>query len=1088
MIPPAKDWQPADQAERKRAYTDLEHSLCVDASAGTGKTTLLINRILELVRNGSPLDKLAAITFTEKAAGELKLRLRDRIEDEYAGASGAERGLWQKARRELDRAQISTIHAFAAGILRMRPVEAGVDPDFEMLDELGGELFFDEIWEEWFSRQIEGEADTPRRALLLGLGLDKMKSLADRIYNNRDLIPAEISALNSPGPESLFPDLQKEIESLSLFAEKHCHEKTDNGYIFLKETKEILENLNNLSPERREVFIFRNLSLSEKGNRKNWTPEAACAEQKRRIKGLKEKVEQYRKDLGQALAVHLLKWLCEFVAFAHEKKKARGALDFQDLLILSRNLLRDHPDVRRYFQARFDNLLVDEFQDTDPLQAELVFYLSEQGADARDWKDVVIKPGKLFIVGDPKQSIYGFRRADLEVYSAVKQQMGRNPVKVSQNFRSSPSIIRWVNQAFSQIIQPIAGFQPDYEPLSEHPEYQDGLEHSSVMLLPAAKDKDEMSELIADEVRAIEAEAIAGLIEKAVSEKWPVRIKGEEPRALDYGHIAILFPKGTGIKFYQDALERRLIPYKLEGGKQFFERDEVRALRACLKAISDPEDQLALVAALRSFFFGVSDEELFLYRAERGEWNYLSEKNLEIPSIAEAFNTLRDLHKKRTGRSFALTIEDLLSRTYHRHLHMLRPRGQQAVFNLEKVMAKARAFEAQGITSFSRFAAWLEQMELEDREEPEMPQAEAEDKIVSLLTIHKAKGLEFPLVILANLASETRGTRGPKVIINRMKNRMEFSLSGYVASPGFTDQAQAEDKEKSESEDRRLLYVACTRARDYLVLPYFARKPEVGAYGIFSEVLPDPDSVHPGAEDKGMFIIDPLCLPPSPGEPIPIRWQVARKKDEAAVDKMLAEQKAWEDADKGARQRAKQGIRLTAPSRMFEDERPERVERESQSTRDRAREIGIVVHRVLEMIDPEHTEKAQDLVRGLAREKGLNDEATEKIMYLVENGIKSEAFRRAISSGRFFREVPYTWRKSEDEFSSGIMDMVFEDKEGLVIVDYKTDRLSAEDLEPLPEKYRAQGQEYRDALQALSGKPVKQVIFAFLHSGRELTL
>ncbi len=1087
MPPQTKNWQPADHAERKRACTDLEHSLCVDAGAGTGKTTLLINRIIELVHNGRGLDRLAAITFTEKAAGELRLRLRDRIEDKYADSSGPERGLWQKARRDLDRAQISTIHAFAASLLRMRPVEAGVDPEFEMLDELGAQLFFDEIWEEWFSRQMEQESDTARRARLFGLSLDNIKSLADRIYDNRDLIPDEISTLKSPDPEPLFLDLQEEIESLSLFAEKYCHEKTDNGYIFLKETKDILENLKGLSPERRGVFIFRNLSLSVKGNQKNWAPNSACAEQKERIRNLKEKVENYRKETGQALALDLLRWLCEFVDFAEEKKKTRGVLDFQDLLILSRNMLRDHRDVRRYFQARFDNLLVDEFQDTDPLQAELVFYLSEHGANARDWKDAEIKPGKLFIVGDPKQSIYGFRRADLEVYSAVKEHLSDNPVNISQNFRSSPSIIKWVNQAFSRIIQPVAKYQSEYEPLSEHPEYHDGLPHSSVMLIPAAKDKDEMSKLLAEDVRKREAEAIAGLIENAVSEKWPVRVKKDKSRTLDYGDIAILFPRSTGIKFYQDALERRGVPYKLEGGKQFFERDEVRALRACLKAIADPEDQLALVAALRSFFFGVSDEDLFLHHASNGKWNYLAKKEPGIDSIAEAFSTLRELHEKRTGRSFVLTIEEILSRTYHRHLHMLRPRGQQAVFNLEKVMAKARAFEAQGITSFSRFAAWLEQMELEDREDPEMPQAEAEDKIISLLTIHKAKGLEFPLVILANLASGKRGTRGPRVIINRMKNRMEFSLSGYVATPGFTDQAQAEDKEKSESEDRRLLYVACTRARDYLVLPYFAKTAGTGAYGILTEALPDPNAITPGAEDKGMFILDPLALPPSPREPIPIQWQVARKKDESAVDDMLAERKAWEAADQDARQKAKEGIKLTSPSRIIEDERLEGIERESQIPRDKAREIGTMVHRVLELIDPEHTEKAQALVQELACEKGLDDEA-DKILCLVERGINGQAFRRAKSSGKFFREVPYTWRVEKHEISSGKMDMVFEEEEGLVIVDYKTDRLSREDLKTLPEKYRDQGQEYRDALQALTGKPVKEVIFAFLDPYRELPL
>jgi ATP-dependent exoDNAse (exonuclease V) beta subunit len=264
------------------------------------------------------------------------------------------------------------------------------------------------------------------------------------------------------------------------------------------------------------------------------------------------------------------------------------------------------------------------------------------------------------------------------------------------------------------------------------------------------------------------------------------------------------------------------------------------------------------------------------------------------------------------------------------------------------------------------------------------------------------------------------------------------------------------------------------------VIPCFASSPGAGAYAILSEALPEVDRINPGEETKGMFVIDADDLPEAPPEDKPFQWQKARKKDEQAVERMKAEKGDWIKGHEQARERARQGISITRPSEMSGDEGHELTrDYETLQPRGKAMEIGIAVHQVLELLDPAHPERAGSLAHAVAREKGLEKDL-EEIKRLVSKAIQSSAYKRAVASGRMFREVPYTWWKSENEVSSGKMDLVFEEPDGLVIVDYKTDRVSEKDLETVPEKYRIQGQEYKQALEALSGKPVKEIIFLFL--------
>ncbi|MGE5254091.1 MAG: UvrD-helicase domain-containing protein, partial [Planctomycetaceae bacterium] len=428
----------ADEAEREIARNDLDRSLAVEAGAGTGKTTLLVDRILSLLRERrAALDEIVAITFTEKAAGELKVRLREAIEKALLLSPPAEADFLGQALGELERAPISTIHSFCSSLLRERPVEASLDPNFEPLDEMGMDLFFQEIWDQWLGTEMEKKPAVLRQALALGMEMDPLSRLVRQIYENRDLLPKAPLPQPSCSLEVFIETLGKEIERAWDLARSDCRKEEDLGYQAILGLRAKVKELKEASPERQEVILFRDLQIKAQGNKSNWKAPASCDAQKQILKELARELETLKDTLRARVMAGLVGWVQGFVAAMEEEKARRGILDFQDLLILSRNLLRDNKEVREYFQRIFRYLLVDEFQDTDPLQVEVVFFLAEKGAQANRWEEVGLQPGKLFLVGDPKQSIYRFRRADIETYEKARERLISKGagVDIVQNFR-----------------------------------------------------------------------------------------------------------------------------------------------------------------------------------------------------------------------------------------------------------------------------------------------------------------------------------------------------------------------------------------------------------------------------------------------------------------------------------------------------------------------------------------------------------------------------------------------------------------------------------------------------------------------------
>ncbi|MBU1207446.1 MAG: UvrD-helicase domain-containing protein [Proteobacteria bacterium] len=1082
-----------DRNERQVARHDLTRSLTVEAGAGTGKTTLLVDRILSLLRNHkASLEQIVAITFTEKAAGELKIRLREAIEKVIPQSRDNDREALQQALGDLERAPISTIHSFCASLLRERPVEAKIDPNFEPMDEMGMDMLFQEIWELWLGQELEKKSVPLRRALTRGMSLTDLTSLVRQLYGNRDLVPEGPLPRPSYSTEEFIQNFKNGIKEALKLA-RDCQQVEDKGWQNIQALKEKVPELEGASRERKEILILRELVIKGAGNKQNWKPPSSCDAQKRIFAELAEELEELKRAICAETMTDLVEWLRGFLKAIAEEKAQRGVLDFQDLLLLARNLLRDDREVRRYFQEKFLYILVDEFQDTDPLQVEVVFFLAEDHARAETWEEVEVSPGKLFLVGDPKQSIYRFRRADIETYEKAREQLTkkRESLKIVQNFRTVPSIISWINRVFEPLIRPSdqGYFQPAYIPLVAHEERKESVKNQPGVILlvpPPGFDPEEAS---APFVRQKEAQSIAALLEVMAGGKsrnqWMICDKKKgDIRPVGFRDIALLFPALSGIEIYEEALKDRGIPFRLEGGKEFYMRQEVRSFLCCLRVLDDPADEISLVAALRSPFFGFSDEEIFLFVSSGNRLHYLQEPREKESDFAKAFSLLRDLHEKRNTVPISSTVVDLLAKTKALEFSLLRHGGEQVAANLRKILDQARAFEKERSATFRRFVEWLGSREEEGIREGESPWSEEEEENVRLLTVHKAKGLEFPVVILANLATER--TRQQQFIPQRLQGSFQLAIGDFKTA-GY-DSAWEQEKIKMEAEDRRLFYVAATRARDYLAIPLFWGKRK-GFFKMLEGQLPDGKEMRPGSQRNGQLILGGEIFDLDPEGKPPLRLELAEAPEDNAAP--LQRRLQWQKTLAGVKEKASRGLPLATPSsfagwidssRFSWDEVPA----SSSATGARGAVFGSAFHEVMERVDWTDGRNLKALAQMKAVEQSIPG-MVDKIEEICRQTLSHPFMDRVHQAKRFFREVPFSVFLQE-KIMEGKIDLLFEEDEGWVIVDYKTDEVSGVALDERFEAYREQGIWYARAVEKVTRRAVKEVAFFFVRTGEVRSL
>ena len=847
-----------DAAARVLIREAIDTTLVVEAAAGTGKTTELVNRILRVIAEGrAHVREIVAVTFTEKAAGELKLRLRQGLEDERARAASAEvRVRLEEAVQSLEEAHVSTIHGFCADLLRERPVEARIDPLFRVLTETQSERLFAEAFAQWFQTRLEDPPEGVRRSLRRASRtarpgdadddgpMERLRRAGYDLAQWRDFrTPWTREPFDRSGAASRVVALVHGVADLSANASY----KGDNLSLDTEPIRRVsrslrgpgapaaLADLDGLESQLVELRRNRDVKRARKGSGPTYAkgvPRAQVLQARDELfAALNDFCERADADLAAALQAELLACVDGYEAL----KQREGALDFLDLLLKARDLVRDDAAVRSHFQARFKRIFVDEFQDTDPLQAELLLLLAARDAHETRWRDVDPVPGKLFIVGDPKQSIYRFRRADVSIYEDVCARLvagGARRVELRTSFRGVPNIQRVVNAAFAGAMDGDgAAMQARYIPLDAHRADEPG--QPSVVVLPVPEPYGQ---------RYVSAMKIEQSLPHAVGAyvDWLVRHSGwtvTERRTpgvrvpIEARHICLLFRRFVSFgedvtRPYVEALEARGVRHLLVGGKAFHDREEIETLRAALMAIEWPDDQLSVFATLRGALFATSDEDLLEYHyrcgleQRRGEGRFHPFRiPAELPAglqpIADALQLLAQLHKRRNFVPVADTIATLLDATRAHVGFVLRPGGEQALANVLHVAELARQYELDGGMSFRGFVDALQEA-ASAGQAAEAPILEEGSDGVRLMTVHKAKGLEFPVVILADITARLtpfdagRYVDGPSGVC-------ALRVGGWMPRELIDHREQELLRERAEG--IRVAYVAATRARDLLVVP-----------------------------------------------------------------------------------------------------------------------------------------------------------------------------------------------------------------------------------------------------------------------------
>jgi ATP-dependent exoDNAse (exonuclease V) beta subunit len=1086
-------------------------STVVEASAGTGKTTALVNRIVEVIAQGTKVETIVAVTFTHAAAGNMKLRVRQELERQRASAEGRTRELLADAARSLDRAFIGTIHAFCAQLLRRRPVEAGVDPVFQELSQPDALRVFGGVFQKWMEQRLASPSPALTRALARlawredrdgSEPLDALRWAAWSLAEWRDFDgPWEKRSFDRNGR---LESLSEKAESVATLRRKRGARPRD-GYQPLQE------------------FVGRTHKAKEAGGPDLNLAESELLRLPREMKWvrpqgqrdplfaaweeLKTAIESFGEEADADLAAGLRDELWDVVGLYQEAKKRAGQLDFMDLLLKARELLRNEA-ARGELQGLYRRVFVDEFQDTDPLQAEILLLLAAKDPREDDWRKASPEEGKLFVVGDPKQSIYRFRRADAKLFHRICSSLhgaGASREELKSSTRSRKAIQAFVNAAFEGTI-------PGYLPLEGG---VDGPgDQPAVIALPMPKPYGTRNVSNA-KIEECSPNAVAAFIEWLTRNSgWKVRDRStKEWKAIRPEDVCILFRRFTNFGMdltqeYVRALEGRGIAHQLVGSKSFHRREEVGTIRAALRAVEWPDDELSVFAVLRGSLCSIPDDTLLRFKNAHGGFHPMRELpedlDPEFDPIRDAFTLLRELHRKRNYRPIADTIQELLETTRAHAGFAFRKGGERVLANVFRLTDLARGFEiGDAATSFRAFVEHLES-EHEGSDTGEAPVLEQEGGGVQLMTVHKAKGLEFPVVILADLTAKLTGPQGADRHTNPDLRLCAQRL--LWCAPWELRDAEAEEAEADREEALRVAYVAATRARDLLVVATIGEEEREGWLSPLYEALYPPKdrwrSAEPAPgcpkfgsrtvlnrppEDPEERSIQPGLHYPRSGEQ-PVVWfdPAVLALDSAKSDgieneqvlKGTAEQateglRRYEEWKNGRAARIEAGsaprFRMATAERTAADEAEgievETITLDLEAGRPTGRRFGRVVHDVLQ-----RAERAED-VEGLARIWGKRHGAVESECVAAASTARSAMERIAglVPEGaRRLRETPLVVRLEDGTLVDGRIDFAWSDGERWTVVDYKTDRRERRRIGQL--------QLYALALQRATGLPARGIV------------
>jgi ATP-dependent helicase/nuclease subunit A len=1053
--------------EQERAVARRDGSLMVRAGAGTGKTTVLVERFVRaVVDDGVAVEAILAITFTEKAAAEMKARVRARF---------LELGRRDEA-RAAEAAWISTIHGFCSRVLRAHALSAGIDPGFRVLDELEAERVATDAFDAALG-SFMGEGEDPQRLEMVAA------YTPDRL---RDMVRTAHARLRSRGER--FPRLQEaqpprvgseaaglDAAARAALGELQAAPVSASGTTAMRAIERCLGLLDRFAgpgqlPEPSDLE-----GLSFAGRAKVLCTDA-CDEYRAALADYTALCTARREYLDHTM----LRVLLELYGERYEEgKRRRSGLDFEDLELIARDLLAGSEGLREQYASRFAHVLVDEYQDTNPLQNELLELLGRDN---------------LFRVGDERQSIYGFRHADVDVFRGhwTRAADAARAESITVNFRSRGEVLDAVDLAFERVWD-------DFEPLREAPGARDEppAVDPCVELLVTDRSKPRWDEALGTEEpfgqamrgatpwRAAEARLLARRIEELAGEG-----------GYEWRDVVVLLRATTHMVHYERALEERGIPTHVVGGRGYWTQQQVADLRHWLAALANPLDELAVYSVLASPLGGLSLDAVALIGLEarrmgRDPWWLLSEPDglMEmLPAddrrrVASFIALFEEERRSAPQVSLETLIDRAVTKTgYDAHVLSL-PAGTRRMANVRKLMRMAREFEADEGRDLRGFIDALAERDVLQSREGEAPlEAEALDA-VRLMTVHRAKGLEFPVVCVADLGKDGREDDGSLRISDDGSLGLRLaSIGGGSVDSEKLERIKAEQKTAGEAEEKRIFYVAVTRAQRHLLLS--------GATDL--EAMPEPDELKEpmrwairGFCESAMSAGEPegVHLDEREGRPVRVRWSRLTPDNVEellpAADRVPA--RAEPEPAGGVRQPELGLAALPAPralpvsrlsytgleayrrcSYRFYLEKALRLPPvDPPFVADPLPETGIgallrgtLVHQLLERLDVRRPRvPGASEVEALAETHGVELSADEvaDLRDMVERFVGSELRERLARARRVRTELPFAFTLEppgaggRSVLVNGVVDVHAAEDDGLLVVDYKSDALNGND-------------------------------------------
>ena len=1088
----------------------------VRAAAGSGKTTALVGRMVSLVRTGVSADQIAAITFTRKAAGEMSERFYEELQKVHEALpdGSVEKRRVGEALRNAHRTFIGTIHSFCARLLRERPLAAGVPPDFVAgLEDREERELRERAWQRYLRRLHRDEPHRIERITELGLEPGDLEAYFARLCNYPELEAYTRGPEEAPDMTTAVDAVRRHVDEWQRRRPDPLPERRDKAMRALDRAENMLRYRSLEDPVEQAALldVMTDASDDEKAKvtLKCWGERGSDA-----YKWAKTLRDELLPGLiREAVQPALRRWQAhvhrEVVSFVRpavqvfqELRREEGKLTFHDLLQCTRDLLRDHPPIREAFQERYGWIMVDEFQDTDPLQAEVLFYLTSRDPAETNWRACNPRPGRLFIVGDDKQSIYRFRRADMDMYNDVGKLLDDQPdgeeVILTTNFRSVSGICEWCNEAFGEIFG-----EPELRDLQADYQEFDPFRGSGGEAPLRRIDIDKVGWNRGEDIAEKDARRMARFIRAARRGELPDSFYGEEggnaavfEEEVGYDDFLILTRTKTRLDVYAETMAEHGIPYTVTGSEDLGDSQELKAIVDLLTCTLRPDDPVACVAYLKGTLVGCSDEELYRYSRAGGRFDQMHEPvrpsvldGLDerlADKIARAFDRLQRaqelLHEERPGVAVQQAIDEFGLLAGAAHPDQPAEGSLRAGYVL-RALTLVQELAARGM-GWAAVQEELQRVLDGERDVDGMTLETGEGGAVRIMNVHQAKGLQAPVVFLADPYS-SGGNQKITRHISRDTGRLVAPIvqgADYYerithAPLGWHDESEqafrALEERHEQAEERRLLYVAATRARNLLVASTYLEKMGDGYWGPLDRFLEGvPELPAPATE-----------VPVEPGQ---------------APAPHLEERRA----------RRTERLQAVQQPSYTEETVSEAKEAPSPSTSLASGEgygkaFGTAVHELLELCvrrrGADDPVPATDAIETLLADSGveLGTGPVGRAEEMAGRLTQSSLWTALLKADSVYTEYPIARLTNPAAPSSGaeppalrrgVIDLAYRTGEGWVLVDFKTDRVGEKFDGTLPadHAYVRQIQKYAEDWEAVLDEPVVRSVLWFADDGSQV--